>query len=207
MSEALTREKAAEHVATAGIRCPFCGSGDLEPQGYGSRDCGVLDWKIYCYACEETYTELYQLVGLDTEDVIDVRDAVVAMLKREPILILLEGGLVQGVGLPRGLATDLPVAVMAVDSRDFEQCELTEYVRVTAAGESLAGEAHFYTPLIWEHTNCGVWTDNGESTDIGVGYQEWLAQQEPAESAALQAGRSLLQTGPPDLEESLEDSE
>lgn len=211
MPEALTREKAAAHVAAAGNRCPFCGSEDLEPQGYGSRDCGVLDWKIYCNACEETYTELYQLVGLDTDTddgAVDVQDVVVSLLKQEPIFILLDGGIVQDVGLPQGLAAHMDVVVMDVDTRDFEPAELTEYTRIDADGRARLEEAHFYTPLIWEHTDGGVRVRDEELTDAGLGYQAWQVQQaDRDEPTDTQLASSQLQTGPYALEESLDDVE
>jgi len=62
-SNALSSEQAENYVQQGGVRCPYCGSGDIE----GSRveiDAGTAWQEVSCSHCESRWQDVYELVSI-----------------------------------------------------------------------------------------------------------------------------------------------
>ena len=59
--------QAKEYLEQRGLACPFCGSRDIEG---GSMDfeAGEIAQRISCLACNEQWTDVYQLVAVADSD-------------------------------------------------------------------------------------------------------------------------------------------
>lgn len=51
-----------EYVALKGVRCPFCGSCGIEGDSFDF-DGAEASQKIRCLDCDNTWTDVYKLVG------------------------------------------------------------------------------------------------------------------------------------------------
>jgi len=64
----LEEAREAQYVKLGGVRCPICGSGDIEG-GDGEFDAGTCGQEISCLNCQSTWTDTYTLDGyLNLED-------------------------------------------------------------------------------------------------------------------------------------------
>ena len=54
----------AQYAATGGVRCPFCGSGDLHTEARPKSGWGGTYWQgVDCAACGMAWADRYELTG------------------------------------------------------------------------------------------------------------------------------------------------
>ena len=54
-----------EYVATGGSKCPHCGEEAIEGNGSIELDNGIAWQDVGCGACNNTWVDVYKLVGWD----------------------------------------------------------------------------------------------------------------------------------------------
>lgn len=77
-----TQEK--NYVDSKGVRCPYCGSDELEGQ-FVETNAGTAQQDMHCIDCEESWTDTYTLNGADN------------FIDKIKIVISVSGGVVQAV--------------------------------------------------------------------------------------------------------------
>lgn len=59
-----TREQVKEYLKDCGLRCPYCGSDQIEGDEWNS-GAGEAWQEIRCLACDKKWDDLYNLVGIE----------------------------------------------------------------------------------------------------------------------------------------------
>lgn len=62
-----TPERKREYVASGGVLCPGCGSGNLVVGDLTVAD-AVVHLDVRCYGCNITFTDVYRLADVETEE-------------------------------------------------------------------------------------------------------------------------------------------
>jgi len=61
----LTKAQKEKYLEKGGIRCPHCGSGDLNTRVKPrTNSCGQITQDIQCFGCGEFWTDIYTLSGI-----------------------------------------------------------------------------------------------------------------------------------------------
>lgn len=63
----LTKEKATEYLQDGGVRCPYCGSDDLDT-GPMQTDVSTAWQSVTCASCDEEWTDRYDLVAFNEDE-------------------------------------------------------------------------------------------------------------------------------------------
>jgi|ERR1039458_7146311 hypothetical protein len=64
--EKLTNEQKKQYLANEGVVCPFCQSDDVV-SGSVETDSGYATQDITCNVCDEEWTDVYTLTGVETD--------------------------------------------------------------------------------------------------------------------------------------------
>jgi C4-type Zn-finger protein len=50
------------------IKCPLCGSSEIEAMGQSRKTAAIITDDIQCYDCGYLWTDVYTLTGIEVED-------------------------------------------------------------------------------------------------------------------------------------------
>ncbi len=60
----LTEDQQKKYVSSGGVRCPYCGSDDIEG-GFVEINAGGAEQELVCNACQKKWRNVYQLVHIE----------------------------------------------------------------------------------------------------------------------------------------------
>lgn len=58
----LTQKQIELHLATGGVRCPYCASHDVRGEGFEDHASSEV---VECLSCGERWKDIYSLVGVE----------------------------------------------------------------------------------------------------------------------------------------------
>ena len=62
-------DKQKKYIKAGGIRCPFCDSEEIDNRGDVQTDLGVAWQDVECLECHALWTDQYELVGFETDEI------------------------------------------------------------------------------------------------------------------------------------------
>lgn len=61
----LTQEQIQMYLAAGGLRCPYCGSTQIQGNEWNA-DSGSATQEVGCNDCDESWLDVYSLVGVES---------------------------------------------------------------------------------------------------------------------------------------------
>ena len=67
MPDKLNKKQKKEYVDQGGVKCPYCGSDDIDVSNRNEEDTEIRDG-VRCLSCDKEWTDVYKIVQIIEED-------------------------------------------------------------------------------------------------------------------------------------------